>query len=143
MRSVFFHHFPTRSLDYEACQVTAAGNSYLVARWFFFVARRARTLREATLEFGRRMMWLADNAKADGRLQWKIITNVHGMQHIPDQASVVNPRIHNNYCEEGMVSKLANKNKSAANGPQDVARIQYTVLSKYAIGLLLRYEGCA
>ena len=100
-----------------------------------------RQLAKQTIVFADHFMLLADLARINHTLDFKVSPKVHQMQHIPSQATFMNPRFLQNYMEESMIGCLAQMYRGARNGPSSELGIQRTVLIKYLIGIQLRFEG--
>ena len=86
-------------------------------------------------------MRCANASIAAGDVLWNLTPKVHYMQHVCEQAALINPRYLQSYLEEGIVGKLCLLYKSSSNGPDRSASRQFQVLTKYLCGVQLRSMG--
>ena len=82
------------------------------------------------------MQLLRSRAKAAKQLLWHIVPKTHYMQHFPQEARLISPRIVQCYIEESYIGKIAQIWASSKSGPYKDT-IQYWVLLKYLVWLTI------
>ena len=73
-------------------------------------------------------------------MAFPVTPKVHKIQHLPLQASLINPARVTNYSEEGCVGSCCRIFKASKFG-RYFNRVQEVVLLKRLLGLFLRLEG--
>ena len=105
----------------------------------FFTACEKTSFKNATLKFGRHFQKAAHLSRQEGGVLFYTTFKFHLVQHVADQAIMLNPRFLQNYQQEGLVGRIADIFSSTANGPRGKA-MHKTALIKYLLGMTLRYE---
>ena len=108
----------------------------------FLSAAECADLSRQTLRFGKHYQAANECARTSGQMYWHIVHKHHWLQHLATQARLINPRFIQAYKEEGLIGRIARVSKSCANGPYS-RTIQRTALTKYLVGVQLRYQGFA
>ena len=93
-------------------------------------------LRQLVNLFGKHYMLCQKLSSECGEFCWHLTPKTHQTCHIPQQAALINPVSVQNYKEESFVGKIADIWEGCANGTY-LQTVQYTVLFKYILGLLL------
>ena len=104
-----------------------------------FTPAQHTALRDAVLEIGAAIQYLRSVSNRRGDLFFQITPKVHFVQHLPFQASAINPRYTQNYCEESLVGKICKIRKSSAEGPY-ARTVQRTALVKYLVLFACTYD---
>ena len=76
-----------------------------------------KQLNEATQGVGMYLQLLRSRAKKAKQMLWWIQPKAHYMQHIPEEAKLINPRVVTCYIEESFIGKVAKVWISSKNGP--------------------------
>ena len=105
----------------------------------FFTEPELKQLAEATEGVGKYMQLLRAKAKDDNRLIWHISPKTHYMQHFPEEARLISPKVVQCYIEESYIGKVAEIWKSCKNEPYFDC-IQRLALLKYLVWLCLELE---
>ena len=87
----------------------------------------------------RSVQWLALEAGANARMEWKLIPKLHYAAELSLQAKLVNPRFVQCYSGESLVGRLERMYAASANGPFR-AVIQNNVLRKWLAGLEIMFS---
>ena len=106
----------------------------------FLTVLEQQTLMEQVSKCGVAFQWCREYARRAGTLAYPVTPKVHKLQHVPLQASLINPAHVINYAEEGTVGsvcRVCNNSKFGRYKPN----FQRVVLTKRLLGLLLRLEG--
>ena len=114
-------------------------NRLIYSSGAFFTPEELAAFDQATKGIGKYMQLLRKRAKGAKQLLWKIVPKTHYMQHFPDEARLINPRVVQCYIEESYIGKLAQIWASARNGPYKEA-IQFFALLKYLIWLVIEMD---
>ena len=85
------------------------------------------------------MQLLRKRAKADKQLLWQIKPKTHYMQHFPQEARLISPRLVQCYIEESYIGKIAQIWASSKNGPYKET-IQFFALLKYLVWLTIELD---
>ena len=102
----------------------------------FFTEPELKQLAEATEGVGKYMQLLRAKAKENKHLIWHITAKTHYMQHFPEEARLISPKVVQCYIEESYIGKIAEIWKSCKNGPYFEC-IQRLALLKYLVWLCL------
>ena len=105
----------------------------------FLTCVEQTTFEEHVLRFGRHMQLCRSIAAEEQEPLWHLTPKVHLVQHLPRQAKLINPRMVQNYMEEGFIGKVTKIWASAKNGLY-LRTVQRTVLMKLLLGLQLQFE---
>ena len=131
--------------DVSICKALDSLNAavdILYAGAIFLSPSELQAFTKHVLRFGRHLQWLAKHSsEVAGDCGWIVKPKAHFWQHMPEQAALVNPRYVQCYLEEGLVGKVCEVYLSCANGPSNPAEMEATALTKYLIGLTLRFGG--
>ena len=85
------------------------------------------------------MQLLRKKAKQDKDLLWHITPKLHYMQHFPQEAKLINPRLVQCYIEESYIGKMAQIWASCKYGKYKES-IQYWALLKYLVWLVIELD---
>ena len=129
------YHKPIRKLFASANQIV--GTMYNAG--MFLTSVEQRRLSQHVLRFGRHMQFCQSTAARDQEPLWHLTPKVHGLQHLPQQSKLINPRMLQNYIDEGFIGRVTKMWAASANG-QYLSTIQNAVLMKLMIGLQLQYH---
>ena len=124
---------------HQLLEHTAEFNRLIYSSGAFFTPEELAAFDQATKGIGKYMQLLRKRAKEAKQLLWKIVPKTHYMQHFPDEARLINPRVVQCYIEESYIGKLAQIWASARNGPYKEA-IQFFALLKYLIWLVIEMD---
>ena len=113
---------------------TVEFNRLMYSSGTFFTEPELQALKIATEGVGKYMQLLRARAKEKKQLIWHIIPKPHYMQHFPEEAKLISPRVVQCYIEESFIGKVAQIWASSKNGPYSEI-IQYIVLLKYLVWL--------
>ena len=105
----------------------------------FFTPAQHNAFSDAVLEVGTAIQFLRSVSNRRGDLFYQITPKVHFVQHLPFQASAINPRYTQNYCEESLVGKICKIWKSCAEGPY-ARTVQRTTLIKWLVLFACTYD---
>ena len=105
----------------------------------FFAPEDLAAFDEATKGIGKYMQLLRNRAKADKQLLWQIKPKTHYMQHFPQEARLISPRLVQCYIEESYIGKIAQIWASSKNGPYKET-IQFFALLKYLVWLTIELD---
>ena len=105
----------------------------------FLTYEEQASLLQHVLRLGRHMQLCHSIAAGDEEPLWHLTPKVHLVQHLPRQAKLINPRMVQNYMEEGFIGKVTKIWASAKNGLY-LRTVQRTVLIKLLLGLQLQFE---
>ena len=111
--------------------------SYVSGR--FFTTEEIAAFDQATKGVGKYMQLLRKRAKAAEQLLWHITPKTHFMQHFPQEARLISPRIVQCYIEESYIGKIAQIWASSKNGPYKET-IQFFALLKYLVWLVIELD---
>ena len=100
----------------------------------FFTPEDLAAFDEATKGMGKFMQLLRTRAKDDQQLLWHIKPKSHYMQHFPQEARLISPRLVQCYIEESYIGKMAEIWASSKSGPYKET-IQFEALLKYLVWL--------
>ena len=144
LRSIAFEFFDGSSQEHSSIRkvIDSLCVVYMVLYQseMFLTVLQKKTLRDAILKFGRHYQWLNAEARRTAGSTWATFPKTHAMQHLPDQADLINPRCVQNYAEESLIGKTSLMWKAAVNGPWR-RTVQRTVLVKYCFGRQLICAG--
>ena len=124
---------------HQLLEHTAEFNRLIYSSGAFFTPEELAAFDQATKGIGKYMQLLRKRAKGAKQLLWKIVPKTHYMQHFPDEARLINPRVVQCYIEESYIGKLAQIWASARNGPYKEAT-QFFALLKYLIWLVIELD---
>ena len=130
MDHVAMHQLITHTLEFLRL-------SYVAGR--FFTAEEVAAFDQATRGVGKYMQLLRSRAKAAKQLLWHITPKTHFMQHFPQEARLISPRMVQCYIEESYIWKVAQIWASSKNGPYREV-IQYFALLKYLVWLVIELD---
>ena len=102
----------------------------------FLNEAQLKQLNEATQGVGMYLQLLRSRAKEAKQMLWWIQPKAHYMQHIPEEAKLINPKVVTCYIEESFIGKVAKVWISSKNGPY-AETIQELVLLKYLVWLAI------
>ena len=102
---------------HQLLEHTAEFNRLMYSSAAFLTPEELAAFDQATKGIGKYMQLLRKRAKGAKQLLWKIVPKTHYMQHFPDEARLINPRVVQCYIEESYIGKLAQIWASARNGP--------------------------
>ena len=105
----------------------------------FFTTEELAAFDEATNGIGKFMQLLRRRAKEATQLLWHIVPKTHFMQHFPQEARLISPRIVQCYIEESYIGKIAQIWASSKNGPYKES-IQFFALLKYLVWLVIELD---
>ena len=105
----------------------------------FFTPEDLAAYDEAAKGMGKYMQLLRKRAKAAEQLLWHITPKTHFMQHFPQEARLISPRIVQCYIEESYIGKIAQIWTSSKNGPYNET-IQFFALLKYLVWLCIELD---
>ena len=106
----------------------------------FLKPEELTNLNSCVLKFGIRYQFLREHFKANNEYFFNFVHKVHAMQHLPEIASFINPRMLQCYAEEGAVGRIAQIWKASKHGPYR-KRVQEVVLTKLLIRMHLGLTG--
>ena len=107
----------------------------------FFTKEELEAFDNATKGIGKFMQLLRSRAKKEKQLLWHIVPKTHFMQHFPQEARLISPRIVQCYIEESYIGKIAQIWASSKNGPYREA-IQFCTLLKYLVWVVIELDLC-
>ena len=96
------HFFIHQLIDHKLAFVKLAYSSNT-----FFTKPELAAFRTATEGVGKYMQLLRSRAKGAKQLLWHIVPKTHYMQHFPDEAALIAPRLVRCYIEESYIGKVA------------------------------------
>ena len=102
----------------------------------FFTREELKAFGEAADGMGKYMQLLRNMAKKKQQLLWQIKPQTHYMQHFPQEARLISPRLVQCYIEESYIGKIAQIWSSTKNGPYKET-IQFEALLKYLVWLTI------
>ena len=105
----------------------------------FFTPEELAAFDQATQGIGKYLQLLRMRAKEDKQLLWHITPKTHFMQHFPQEARLISPRIVQCYIEESYIGKIAQIWASSKNGPYNET-IQFFALLKYLVWLCIELD---
>ena len=126
-------------LIHELIKHTIEFNLLTYSTGTFFTEPELAAYRTATQGVGKYMQLLRSRAKAAKQLLWHTVPKTHYMQHFPDEARLINPRIVQCYIEESYIGKIAQLWASSKNGPYSET-IQGLGLLKYLVWLVVELD---
>ena len=126
-------------LMHELIKHTIKFNDVIYSSGTFLTQSEIEKLTVATQGVGKYMQLLRSRAKADKQMLWYISPKTHYMQHFPDEARLINPRVVQCYIEESFIGKIAAIWASTKNGPYSQV-IQRTALLKYLVWLVIELD---
>ena len=106
----------------------------------FFTPEELTKFNSCVLKFGIRYQFLREHFKVNNDYFLNFVHKVHAMQHLPEIASVINPRMLQCYAEEGAVGRIGTIWKASKHGPYR-KRVQEVVLTKLLIRMHLGLTG--
>ena len=105
----------------------------------FFTPEDLAAYDEAAKGMGKYMQLLRKRAKEAKQLLWHITPKTHFMQHFPQEARLISPRVVQCYIEESYIGKIAQIWASSKNGPYGET-IQSFALLKYLVWLCIELD---
>ena len=114
-------------------------NRIIGAAGTFLTEAEVAGLREATEGVGKYIQLLRSRAKEAKQLLWHIVPKSHYMQHFPDEARLINPRLVQCYIEESYIGKVSKIWASCKCGPYSET-IQHRGLLKYLVWLCIELD---
>ena len=108
----------------------------------FLTTAEKRLCRDLLLRLGKHFQNAAYISRRNGGVLFYTTFKVHVCQHVAEQAFMLNPRYLQNYQDEGLVGRVAGIFKGCKSGPFRKV-IQRSALTKYIVGLCLKYHGLA
>ena len=126
-------------LMHELIKHTIEFNRLTYSSGTFFTDPELATFRTATEGVGKYMQLLRSRAKAEKQLLWHIVPKTHYMQHFPDEAKLISPRVVQCYIEESYIGKIGQIWASSKNGPYSET-IQRLGLLKYLLWLVVELD---
>ena len=135
----------TDNLNKDHCLIhilidyTLEFNRLVYSTGIFYTADELAKLSEAAKGIGVTMQLLRQRAKDQKQLLWHITPKLHYMQHFPDEAKLISPRVVQCYIEESYIGKISQIWSSSKNGPCQET-IQHTALLKYLIWLCIELD---
>ena len=105
----------------------------------FFTPEDLKAFGEAAEGIGKYMQLLRFRAKGKKQLLWHIVPKTHYMQHFPQEARLISPRLVQCYIEESYIGKIAQIWSSSKNGPYKET-IQFEALLKYLVWLTIELD---
>ena len=124
---------------HELIRHTLEFNRVIYTSSVFLTPEELDALDVATRGVGKFMQLLRRKAKEDKNLLWHITPKLHYMQHFPQEARLINPRLVQCYIEESYIGKMAQIWASSKNG-QYRESIQYWALLKYLVWLTIELD---
>ena len=122
---VLMHKLIDHTLDF---------NRVIYGTGVFCTEREVEELKTACVGIGKYMQTLRGRAKKEKQLIWAIKPKLHYMQHFPDEARLISPRMVQCYIEESFIGKVAGIWSSSKSGPYSET-IQHVALVKYLVWL--------
>ena len=126
-------------LMHELINHTIEFNRLTYSSSTFFTEPELAAFAKATEGVGKYMQLLRSRAKAAKQLIWHILPKTHYMQHFPEEAKLISPRIVQCYIEESFIGKIALIWASSKNGPYSET-IQRIGLLKYLVWLAIELD---
>ena len=105
----------------------------------FYTKEELKELTTATVGIGKYMQTLRARAKEAKQLIWGIKPKLHYMQHFPDEAKLISPKVVQCYIEESFIGKVAQIWASSKSGPYSET-IQQLSLLKYLVWLSIEHD---
>ena len=130
MNHVLIHQLSRHTLEFSRI-IEAAGA--------FLTEADLAGLREATEGVGKYLQLLRSKAKEAKQLLWHIVPKSHYMQHFPDEAKLINPRLVQCYIEESYIGKIGQIWASCKCGPYSET-IQRLGILKYLVWLSIELD---
>lgn len=130
MYHVSIHELLKHTLEFNRITYTAG---------VFLTPEELDALDVATKGVGKYMQLLRMKAKQDKDLLWHITPKLHYMQHFPQEAKLINPRLVQCYIEESYIGKMAQIWASCKYGKYKES-IQYWALLKYLVWLVIELD---
>ena len=127
---VLMHKLIDHTLDF---------NRVIYSSGVFCTEEEVKELKTATVGIGKYMRTLRAQAKKEKQLIWAIKPKLHYMQHFPDEARLISPRMVQCYIEESFIGKVAGILSSSKAGPYSET-IQHVALVKYLVWLSIELK---
>ena len=111
----------------------------LYSAGMFLSTEELSFLTEAVDSVGWHLQNLRFLCQQSGDLHFCLWPKAHYFMHLPDQASLLNPRFVQNYINESLVGVMTRIWRSSANGPYQ-AVIQHTVCLRYLVMFAIKMD---
>lgn len=133
----------TENLDHvlihQLVRHTVEFNRLTYSTGCFFTEPELAAFATATEGVGKYIQLLRSRAKDAKQLLWHIVPKTHYMQHFPQEARLISPRVVQCYIEESYIGKIAKIWASSKNGPYSQT-IQRVGLLKYLLWLAIELD---
>ena len=126
-------------LIHQLIRHTLEFNRLVYSSGTFFTDDELIAFRTATEGIGKYMQLLRSRAKQKKQLLWHIVPKTHYMQHFPDEARLISPRVVQCYIEESYIGKIAAIWTSSKCGPYSET-IQFLALLKYLVWVVIELD---
>ena len=130
MDHVLMHQLIKHSLEFDRL---------IYSSGVFFTEMELAAFTTATVGIGKYIQALRARAKAARQLIWAIKPKTHYMQHFPEEAKLISPRVVQCYIEESYIGKFAGIWKASKSGPYSET-IQHLTLLKYLVWLSIELD---